>query len=80
MALLNAFGDAINLPVDFLITCGKHADECHVGASIWQDGMCHHVIVGLENLCWLFISLVKSDKLVKNIIPLVDSGFMIKLP
>ena len=80
MALLNAFGDAIDLSVDFLIACGKHADERRVGASIWQDGTRHHVIVGLENLCRLFISLAKSDELVKNVIPLVDGGFMIESP
>jgi hypothetical protein len=48
-----------------------------IGASIWQDGMCHHVIVGLENLCQLFISPAKSNELVKNIISLVGGGLII---
>jgi hypothetical protein len=76
----NEFDNGINLPVDFLITYVKHTNECHIGVSIWQDGTCHHVRVGLENLCWLFISPAKSNKLVKNVIPLVGGGLVIRFP
>ena len=42
--------------------------------------MRHHITVGLENLRQLFISHAKSDKLVKNVIPLVGSGLIIGSP
>jgi hypothetical protein len=79
MTLLNPLGDGFDVPVDFIITRTEHVDECHVGTRIWLDGTGNHIIVGLQNLRWLLIMLAKGDELVKNIVPVIDSGLVVGL-
>jgi hypothetical protein len=79
LASLNAPGDGFFESVDFFITCGEQFDECRVGVSIWPDGAGNHVIVGLQNLRWLFIIPAKGNELVKDVIPITDSRLIVRL-
>jgi len=79
MTLLNTFGEAFDVEVDFLITRGEHVNECRVGTRIWLDGTGNHVIVGLQNLRWLLIRLANGGEIVKNVVPVIDSGLVVGL-
>jgi hypothetical protein len=79
MALLDTLGNDFDEPVDFIITCSEYVDECRVGTDIWPDGTGNHVVVSLQNLRWLFIILAKGNELVKNVVPVLNSGLMVGL-
>ncbi|KAI0268585.1 hypothetical protein BGY98DRAFT_327031 [Russula aff. rugulosa BPL654] len=78
MTLLNTLGDGFDVPVDFIMR-DENGDEYRVGTRIWLDGTGNHVIVGLQNLRWLLLMPANSSKLVKNGVPVIDSGLVVGL-